>query len=88
MEDFDRDVDGGVGSNEPAPFPSVPKEEQTKFLLANLLVMQELMAARLDALVDILVASEVLGAKELEAMNADTNEVLEGIRQRGVSKVE
>jgi hypothetical protein len=73
---FDGSPFGGTKPPDGGPSTDIEKLE---VILANLLIMQKMAVAKLDSLVDILLAKEVISVSDMEAINSDIKDVLTDI---------
>jgi hypothetical protein len=77
---------GKVGASAPAPSGLSPFE-RIEYMAANIGLMQVTTEAKIDALIDLLVAKGILDSSDIEVINSDIGEALGEVRKRSVSNV-
>lgn len=78
----------GVGASASAPVPSLTDNERIMLLLANLMAMQQVLTATQQALLDILVAKDILSSEDLDIINKDAGDAFNEFTGNSVPEVE
>lgn len=76
----------GVGASAPAPSGLSPYE-RLEYMIASTTLMQVTIEAKIDSLVDLLVAKGLFNSDDIEVMNSDIAGALEELHARRVPNV-